>query len=160
MKTIQQYCVSFGHKLREQRLHAHHIGLLFAVYNAFIIFSFCILAIVSLPLVPIGMYILLVSPIFFTGFWLWLTQQIVFYYHPVSIHDALVIAKFSIFPFLLVFIISAVLFEFIFYTPTGFNEWIFLPYYGMLWSVGSIFLGLTVVTFGLRHRIRITSVRK
>lgn len=160
MNNFEHHLLTLGHKLRDQKLHAAHIGLLFAGYNVFIMLAFLLLAVVSLPLVPIGVYLLLISPIFFTAFWIWLTQQILLYYHPISIHDSLMIAKLSIFPFLLLFIISTVMFELLLYTPTEFSEWIFMPYYGILWSVGSIFLGLTVVTFGLRHRIRVTTVRK
>ncbi len=155
-KNGENVALSFGQRLRTGQLQAWHLGLLLAGYNSAIILAIGVLALASMEIFPLWVYLLVASPVFFTIFWLWFSQSLLKFYHRFSAHDTLLISKISVMPFLLLMLLSAVaLASGLQVGPTPFNMGV---YYTFIFSTGSILLGLTVTAFGLRHRIRITNV--
>ncbi|HLD22272.1 MAG TPA: hypothetical protein VJB65_05240 [Patescibacteria group bacterium] len=156
---MKKHIMAFGQKMKEKKLHSWHIGLLLAGYNFGIIFAFALLAIASFSLLPLWVYLFVISPIFFTVFWLWFSQKIIEHHHAILLHDSLVIAKLGVLPFVSILALAIISFEMLSYMNLLTTVWGALTYYSIVFSVGSIFLELTVMIFGLHHRIRITQLR-
>lgn len=149
MKNI---VLHIGQQLRTKKLHAGHIGLMLACYNLGMICAIIVLGLVTLNS-GMWVYLLLLTPVLFTAFWIWFAQQILSFYSHMSIHDAVIIAKIGILPFLGVFVSAAIGLAVASYMPDVPSWWTAASYYGVLFGGGSIGLGLTVVVFGLRHRL-------
>lgn len=139
----------------DKDLHSWQLGLTIALYNALIMTGIGILSVLTIFMFPFWLYSFILAPAVFILVWLRSSQVILHHYKRIKLHDALMIAKYSIFPFLLSFVIAL-----LFYTRAVVSDGVItdslsglIAYYTMLFSVGSIFLGLTVMVFGLRHRI-------
>lgn len=156
--SFEESVLKFGKRLRNKQVEAWHIGLLLGVFNVLMMLAVLLLLFVTLNIASLGIYILLLIPFIFAVFWLWFTQRILQFYHTVSVHDTLLIAKVSIFPFLILFILGILGMASALYAPD--NELMkVLSYYAIIFGAGSIMLGLTIVTFGLRHRIQVTTLK-
>lgn len=142
-----------GEQLRHHSLHSWQLGVLLACYNLTLVIGVLLLVLVSLNTI-LWAYLLVVSPFLFTGFWLWFTQQILRYYKHVSIHDALMVAKVGSLPLVAVFLCTSIALgvapSYAADTP---QWWMTAAYYGTLFGFGSTVLELTVIVFGLRHRL-------
>jgi len=154
---MKKELLHFGAKLRTKKLHAWQIGVLLSCYNLSLIFAIILLALVSVQS-TMWVYLLLLSPVLFTAFWVWFAQQILHFYSHMSTHDAVLTAKIGAFPFLGVFLISVIGLAVAAYLPDVPEWWATMSYYGVLFGGGSIALELTVVVFALRHRISIRRV--
>ncbi len=155
-KTEEQV-LKFGDRLRSKKLDAWHIGMLLAGYNSGITLALFLLSMVTVSVFSLWVYILLGAPILFVIFWFWFTQNILHFYKKMPVYDALMIAKIGAMPFVVTLIFSAIGFSYGL-SEVGTTDWKVVLYYIMVFSVGSIFMELTVVVFGLRHRIRIIKV--
>jgi hypothetical protein len=147
----------YGERLRKKQLDAWQIGGLLAVYNLTITFALVVLSVVTMTALPIWALAMLVSPVLFVAFWIWFTQSILAFYHRVAVADALLIAKIGVAPFFAIFLFSSLGFAVLDGAAID-PFWRLVSYYGMLFGTGSLLVGLPVVLFGLRHRIRITRI--
>lgn len=162
-KTKQERGIlAFRKQLQSKQLHAWQIGMVLSVYNTVIVLAFSVLAVVTFTVIPVWWYVLVVSPIFFSVFWLWFSQQILHHYHRMLWDQAFIIAKAAMLPFLVVFVGCLVMMAILLMDNGSLSATVsgILTYYGMLWSACSLFLGLSVLVFGLTHRIYIRSLLK
>lgn len=141
------------------KIDAWRIGGLFAYYNSAIVLAFVLLIVVTASYLPLWVYIIIIAPVLFSAFWFWFSQQVLKTHSHLSLHDALVITKISIVPFVVIFIICLFSAYLSFYASTDLNWLKIFSYYGVLMGSSSVFLGMTVIFFSLRHRIRITNIK-
>jgi hypothetical protein len=144
----------FGSDFRHKRLHAWQIGGLLAIYNLALIFVLLVLSLVSINS-GLWAYFLLMAPFGFGAFWLWFSQVMLRYYTHLRIHDAVVIAKVGALPFMAVFLGGVLGLTAAAYGSEIPDWWTIGAYYTTLFGVGSIALELSMVVFGLRHKLPI-----
>lgn len=108
---------------------------------------------ISSSFMPAWLYLLIAQPILLTIFWLWFTQELHTLYDRFTIHDSLLIAKIGSLPFLLLLVVSAILFSAT--AIDGSNAtWGLLAYFGLLMGTSSVILSLLVVFVGLQHKLQ------
>ncbi|PIW36850.1 MAG: hypothetical protein COW24_03345 [Candidatus Kerfeldbacteria bacterium CG15_BIG_FIL_POST_REV_8_21_14_020_45_12] len=157
-QSSDNVALTFGDRLRNGKLTAWHLGLMLAGYNACLTLALAILSLASVTLFPLWAYLLICSPVLFCIFWLWFSQNLLSFYKSFNLHDTLMIAKISVLPFVILLLISAVGVTAELASTVARSQLGTVLYYTLMYSVGSTFLGLTVIVFGLRHRIRISAI--
>jgi hypothetical protein len=150
-KQSEWECKGLVERFRKRELHAWHIGLLLAAYNTLTFAVFCIIAIVAYWYVSLWLYLILILPVFYTFFWLWCGQHVRNQYPSLTLHQTLVIAKFSVIPFIILFVFSLLNLALLAMTgETVTTSSIGIVLYDLaLISCGSIFLGMTMIVISL-----------
>lgn len=154
-KRLEKLDIHIGHPFHRKELDSIHLGFLLAAENALILFAMVILSILSAPYLTSWTFLLLVSPFTFVVLWAWFTQSALHEYKTCTIHDALFIAKISVLPFMIFMLGCAIASLAVLVSPNGPGWLVIALYNGAIGSLGLILLGLTFVSFGMRHRIRI-----
>jgi hypothetical protein len=151
MKTLGKKILFLGKKLHINTLEPMHVGFVLGLYNLLFIDFFALIAWVAPDDTPVWFYLLFVAPIAFLLMWLWAAQAIVHTYKKVALHDAVLIAKWSAWPFLAVAMLSAGLFIIGVQSPELSDTWRVMSYYVFLSSCGLLLANVAIVTFALRH---------
>lgn len=152
MKKISRKIFFFGDILHLKELRSFHIGGIMGIFHLVIIDLFSIVAFVA----PFGsatwFYLLLLLPIVLVLFWIAASFVILQEYKTVPFHDAVLIAKWSAWPFVALLIFSGSLFLMTQQTAFGLNQqWALMSYYLFLSSAFLIVINFAVVIFALRH---------
>lgn len=154
-KRLEKLDLHIGHPFHRKELDAVHVGMILAAENALVLFSMVILSILTAPYLTSWAFLLLVSPLAFVALWAWFTQSVLHEYNTTTLHEALLIAKLSVFPFMVFMLMCAIGAVGVLVSPTA-PYWLLVALYnGAVGALGTMLLGLTLVGFGLRHRIRI-----
>ncbi len=133
------------------RLSPMHIGFLFGMYH-FLLINACVLAVwwyfnpltwlVEMTIIP---------PLLSVVLWVWLTQSLLTVYRPITVHDALIIAKWSLWPLLGLLVVCGLLLV-LYQSGLVLNQSIAVFFYiGFLSSLGLFFVGFSVIPFSLLH---------
>lgn len=147
-------------KTHTTHIHVWHVGAVLALYNMLLLLVLGFFGLLFSVVMPLWWFVGIVAPLMLTGFWLWYGQEILHQYKRVAIHDALIIAKFGVLPFVFFFLVSIVVLDVLIQLHLSLSLWGVLAYYSMIFSAGAILLEFTVVFFGLHHHIRLPKEKK
>lgn len=153
--VLKQINIFIGHPFHRKKFDPLHIAFILAAENSIVIFALIILSILSWPYVGLWMYLLLLSPFLFAVLWIWFTQSVLHVYKKITFHESLLIAKLSVFPFMIAMVASILIILLLVLNSSTAYILQMILFTISLSCLGSILAGLTVVLFGLRHRLRI-----
>lgn len=151
MKKLGKTILFLGNKLHIKTLEPIHVGFVLGLYNLLFIDFFVLIAWVAPDTTPVWFYLLFIAPLVFVLMWLWAAQAIVHTYKKVALHDAVLIAKWSAWPFVAMMILSAGLLVIGLQSPQLSDAWRVISYYLFLSSMGLLLANVAVVTFAVRH---------
>lgn len=151
MKTLGKKILFLGKILHLKKLHPMHVGFVLGLYNLLFIDIFTLVAWVAPAEVPVWFYLLFIAPLVYILIWLWAAQAITHEYKRVSLHDALIIAKWSGWPFVALMMLSGGFFVVGMQSPELSNVWRVMSYYTFISSIGLLLCSIAVTTFALRH---------
>lgn len=144
---------TIGKRFRQGKMHAWEIGAMLCVFNMIILTAFGFLAMAAFPMIASWLLFFIAAPIFLAVFWLWFSQEVLHVYHQMTLHNAFLIAKLSLFPFLIMLFLATIVLVAVVNQPI---TWVLqlLSYNLVLFSVGCMLIGFTTIIFGLRHHFK------
>lgn len=153
--ALQKLDIHIGHPFFREKYDAVHMGLLLAAENFLVLIGVVLLSAIMAPYAPVWLYALLVSPFLYLVLWAWFTQSALHQYQTTALHEALLTAKISVFPFMLFMVIMAITAAAGLAVDVISFAAVTVFFNAAVGGLAIMLLGLTCIVFGLRHHVRI-----